>query len=43
MVVAAISTGADYPAIVYMSVPDNRRKLLPDVNTVFRQLRLASA
>lgn len=40
MVVAAVSTGADLPAIVYMQVPDSRRNLLPDINTVFRSIRL---
>ncbi|GLW08001.1 hypothetical protein Misp01_31310 [Microtetraspora sp. NBRC 13810] len=43
MVVAAVSTGADFPAIVYMSVPAGKKELLPDVNTVFRQIRLAKS
>lgn len=42
VVVAALSTGADYPAIVYMSVPDSGRKLLPDVNTLVNRLRLST-
>ncbi|WP_433363305.1 hypothetical protein [Streptosporangium sp. CA-115845] len=40
MVVAAVSTGADLPAIVYMSVPDSRKELLPDINTVFKSIRV---
>ncbi|MEU3169125.1 hypothetical protein [Streptosporangium sp. NPDC006930] len=39
MVVAAVSTGADLPAIVYMSVPDSKKELLPDINTVFKSIR----
>ncbi|MER5321872.1 hypothetical protein ABT003_21295, partial [Streptosporangium roseum] len=39
MVVAALSTGADLPAIVYMSVPDSKKELLPDINTVFKSIR----
>ena len=34
---------ADLPAIVYMSVPDAKKELLPDVNTVFRKIRLSSS
>ncbi|MFJ2032711.1 hypothetical protein [Streptosporangium sp. NPDC087985] len=41
MVVAAVSTGADLPAIVYMSVPDTKKELLPDINTVFTSIRKA--
>ncbi|MEV4383503.1 hypothetical protein [Streptosporangium sp. NPDC049644] len=40
MVVAAVSTGADLPAIVYMSVPDSKKELLPDINTVFKSIRV---
>ncbi|MBB2913182.1 hypothetical protein FHS43_004480 [Streptosporangium becharense] len=40
MVVAAVSTGADVPAIVYMSVPDSKKELLPDVNTVFKSIKV---
>ncbi|MFB9963053.1 hypothetical protein [Sinosporangium siamense] len=43
MVVAAISTGDDLPAIVYMSVPDNKKQLLPDINTVFQRIRLTGS
>ncbi|MEU4834706.1 hypothetical protein [Streptosporangium sp. NPDC023615] len=39
MVVAAVNTGADLPAIVYMSVPDSKKELLPDVNAVFKSIR----
>ncbi|MBG0812737.1 hypothetical protein [Planomonospora sp. ID82291] len=39
VVVAAVSTGADLPSIVYMSVPDTKKELLPDVNTVFKAVR----
>ncbi|MBG0824689.1 hypothetical protein HS048_28685 [Planomonospora sp. ID91781] len=39
VVVAAVSTGADLPSIVYMSVPDAQKELLPDVNTVFKAIR----
>ncbi|WP_449063745.1 hypothetical protein [Planomonospora algeriensis] len=39
VVVAAVSTGADLPSIVYMSVPDAKKELLPDVNTVFKAIR----
>ncbi|MGV9776853.1 hypothetical protein [Streptosporangium sp. NPDC003464] len=42
MVVAAVSTGADLPVIVYMSVPDSKKELLPDVNTVFKSIRPAA-
>ncbi|WP_326829578.1 hypothetical protein OIE13_04495 [Streptosporangium sp. NBC_01810] len=41
MVVAAVSTGADLPAIVYMSVPDSKKEMLPDINTVFKSIRVA--
>ncbi|MFB9679777.1 hypothetical protein [Streptosporangium vulgare] len=41
MVVAAVSTGADLPSIVYMSVPDSKKELLPDINTVFKSIRAA--
>lgn len=43
MVVAAVSTGADLPSIVYMSVPDSKKELLPDINTVFKSIRKAAA
>ncbi|WP_203990107.1 hypothetical protein [Sphaerisporangium rufum] len=43
LVVGAVSTGGARPAIVYMSVPDTRKALLPDVNTVFAAVRPAAA
>ncbi|MFB9877881.1 hypothetical protein ACFFMN_08050 [Planobispora siamensis] len=39
VVVAAVSTGADLPSIVYMSVPQDVKELLPDVNTVFKGIK----
>ncbi|MEU8268748.1 hypothetical protein AB0B89_16445 [Sphaerisporangium sp. NPDC049002] len=39
LVVGAVSTGADLPVIVYMSVPDSKKELLPDINTVFSSIR----
>ncbi|MFC4531978.1 hypothetical protein [Sphaerisporangium dianthi] len=39
LVVAAVSTGGDLPVVVYMSVPDSKKELLPDVNTVFSSIR----
>ncbi|MFC7649264.1 hypothetical protein ACFQX6_59295 [Streptosporangium lutulentum] len=43
MVVAAVSTGADLPAIVYMSVPDSKKELLPDINTVFKSIKATTS
>src|SRR5690606_36097301 len=40
IVPAAINTGGDLPAIVFMSVPAEGKSLLPDVNTVVKRLRL---
>ncbi|MFD2350109.1 hypothetical protein ACFSTC_13335 [Nonomuraea ferruginea] len=42
VVAAAINTGGDVPAIVFMSVPAEGKALLPDVNTVVKRLRLIS-
>ncbi|WP_344864969.1 hypothetical protein [Planomonospora alba] len=42
VVVAAVSTGADLPSIVYMSVPDGKKELLPDINAVFTAIRTTS-
>ncbi|MEU7001768.1 hypothetical protein [Nonomuraea sp. NPDC046570] len=42
VVAAAVSTGADVPAIVYMSVPSAEKDLLPNINTIFRQIKLTS-
>ncbi|MEU7892092.1 hypothetical protein AB0B45_04425 [Nonomuraea sp. NPDC049152] len=43
VVAAAISTGADMPAIVYMSVPSEQKELLPDINSVFKQIKATAA
>ena len=43
MVVAAIDTGARLPSIVYMSVPDAKRELRPDINTVFNSIRVTGS
>lgn len=39
IVVAALDTGGDLPAVVYMAVPGDKADLLPDINTVFRSIR----
>jgi hypothetical protein len=39
MVVAALDTGGKLPAIVYMSVPDSKKNLRPDINTVFKSVK----
>lgn len=39
LVVGAVSTGAKLPVIVYMAVPDSKKALLPDVNTIFSSIR----
>ncbi|NUW30645.1 hypothetical protein HTZ77_04300 [Nonomuraea sp. SMC257] len=38
--VIAVNSGKDVPSIVYMSVPATAKQLLPDVNTVVRQLKV---
>ncbi|WP_084963245.1 hypothetical protein [Thermoactinospora rubra] len=43
VVVAAVNTGGDVPAIVYMAVPGDSKALLPDVNTVFKSIKLNTA
>ncbi|MGV9308245.1 hypothetical protein ACWDLG_33150 [Nonomuraea sp. NPDC003727] len=43
VVAAAINTGADVPAIVYMSVPSEHKELLPDINSVFKQIKPTAA
>ncbi|MBN6057617.1 hypothetical protein JYK22_37185 [Nonomuraea sp. RK-328] len=40
IVTIAVNSGKDVPAIVYMSVPSTGKQLLPDVNTVVRQLKV---
>ena len=41
IVTAAINTGGQVPAIVYMSIPSEGKTLLPDVNTVVKRLALS--
>ncbi|GAA3066542.1 hypothetical protein GCM10010485_00060 [Streptosporangium carneum] len=43
MVVAVVSTGADLPSVVYMSVPDSKKELLPDINTVFKSIQAVAS
>lgn len=40
LVTIAVNTGADVPAIVYMSIPSTSKQLLPDIRTVMNQIRL---
>lgn len=42
IVTAAINTGKEVPAIVYMSVPEAGTQLLPDINTVLKQVKVAA-
>jgi hypothetical protein len=39
-VVVAVDTGRPVPAIVTVTVPDNKNQLLPDINTVVRSLHV---
>ncbi|MGP4096787.1 hypothetical protein [Nonomuraea sp. KM90] len=41
IVTMAVNTGANVPAIVYMSIPSDSKQLLPDIRTVMNQMRLA--
>ncbi|MDF5755338.1 hypothetical protein [Spongiactinospora sp. TRM90649] len=43
MVVAAVSTGGDLPTVVFMMVPESKKRLMPDINTVFGNVRLINA
>ncbi|MEU0518986.1 hypothetical protein [Streptosporangium sp. NPDC006007] len=43
MVVGVVSTGADLPAVVYMSVPDTLKELRPDITTVFKTLHTTAS
>jgi hypothetical protein len=43
IVAAALNTGKDVPAIVYMHVPSTGKRLMPDINTVVRQLKVAAS
>jgi hypothetical protein len=36
----AVDTGRPVPAIVTVTVPDNKNRLLPDINTVVRSLHV---
>ncbi|MCF6476346.1 hypothetical protein FAF44_49605 [Nonomuraea sp. MG754425] len=40
IVTMAINTGAEVPAIVYISIPSESKQLLPDIRTVMNQVRL---
>ncbi|GAA4943076.1 hypothetical protein GCM10023334_054820 [Nonomuraea thailandensis] len=42
IVTMAVNTGADVPAIVYISIPSESKQLLPDVRTVMNQIRLTT-
>ncbi|MEV5328372.1 hypothetical protein AB0K67_29955 [Nonomuraea sp. NPDC052634] len=39
----AVNTGAAKPAIVFMSIPADKKSLLPDIRTVMNQIRLTDA
>ncbi|MFB9708841.1 hypothetical protein [Streptosporangium nondiastaticum] len=43
VVVAVVNTGAQLPSVVYMSVPDSKKELLPDINTVFKSIKPAAS
>ncbi|MEU7859797.1 hypothetical protein [Nonomuraea sp. NPDC049141] len=43
IVTAAINTGKDVPAIVYMSIPSTSKQLLPDVNTIIKQMKVTTS
>ncbi|MET8862446.1 hypothetical protein ABZW11_05765 [Nonomuraea sp. NPDC004580] len=43
IVTMAVNTGADVPAIVFMSIPADKKQLLPDIRTVMNQIRLTNA
>ncbi|MEV0595400.1 hypothetical protein [Nonomuraea cavernae] len=42
IVTIAVNSGNDLPAIVYMSVPTTGKQLLPDINTVVKQLKVTA-
>jgi hypothetical protein len=42
IVTMAVNTGANVPAIVYMSIPSDSKQLMPDIRTVMNQLKLNS-
>ncbi|WP_162795366.1 hypothetical protein, partial [Nonomuraea lactucae] len=42
IVTAAINTGNDVPAIVYMSIPSTGKQLMPDIHTVVKGLKMTA-
>ncbi|MGW2153118.1 hypothetical protein [Nonomuraea sp. NPDC001699] len=42
IVTMAVNTGGDVPAIVFVSIPDEGKQLLPDIRTVMNQLKLSA-
>ncbi|MER7503431.1 hypothetical protein AB0L05_20445 [Nonomuraea pusilla] len=40
LVTMAVNSGGDLPAIVYLSIPADAKRLLPDVQTVIKQLKV---
>ncbi|MFD9939656.1 hypothetical protein ACFWYW_31640 [Nonomuraea sp. NPDC059023] len=42
IVTAAINTANELPAIVYMSIPGDAKRLLPDINTVVKQIKVTN-
>ncbi|MFC7583096.1 hypothetical protein ACFQYP_04325 [Nonomuraea antimicrobica] len=42
IVTMAVNTGANVPAIVYMSIPSDSKQLLPDIRTVMNQIKLTA-
>ncbi|MEV4223956.1 hypothetical protein [Nonomuraea sp. NPDC049725] len=42
IVTAALDTGAELPAVVYMSVPEEGENLRPDLNTVINRLKVTA-
>ncbi|MFG1705979.1 hypothetical protein ACFLIM_22550 [Nonomuraea sp. M3C6] len=42
IVTMAVNTGAQVPAIVYMSIPSESKQLMPDIRTVMNQLKLTA-
>jgi hypothetical protein len=42
IVTIAVNTGNSVPAIVYLSVPSEGKALLPDINTVVKQLKVTT-
>ncbi|MFC7033716.1 hypothetical protein [Nonomuraea rubra] len=42
IVTMAVNTGAEVPAIVYISIPSESKQLLPDIRTVMNQIRLTT-